>query len=112
MQDYPKLLETCERVGFTMVPREFCFSTVKNDIKTAADKFKANNSPESAATCEADYYEQNRKLLALCGAKIEQGELSDFAGIKTAIFPRIYLAPAFAVSLKVLSNLFRKCEVR
>lgn len=45
MQDYPKLLGSCERVGFTMVPREFCFSTVKNDIKTAADKFKANNSP-------------------------------------------------------------------
>lgn len=109
MQDYPKLLETCDRVGFTMVPREFCFSTVKNDIKTAADKFKANGSPESAATCEADFYEQNRQLLKLCGAEIEQGELADFAGIKTAIFPRVYLAPSFGISLKVANLKYRNC---
>lgn len=111
MQDYPKLLETCEKVGFTMVPREFCFSTVKNDIKTAADKFKANNSPESASTCEADYYEQNRRLLKLCGAQIEQGDLSDFAGIKTAIFPRVYLAPSFAVTLKEMRSKVKKLNI-
>jgi hypothetical protein len=77
-----------------MVAREFCFSTVKNDIKTCC-------IPESSATCESDFYELNRKLLTICGAQIDQGELCEFGGIKTQIFPRIYLAPIFAITLKV-----------
>jgi UDP-sugar pyrophosphorylase len=33
MQDYPKLLENGDRVGFTQIDRKFCFTTCKNDIK-------------------------------------------------------------------------------
>jgi UDP-sugar pyrophosphorylase len=40
MQDYPKLLPSCENVGFTDIPKGFCFTTVKNDLKTAIGKFK------------------------------------------------------------------------
>lgn len=36
MQDYPKLLLSSKNVGFTMIDKRFCFSTVKNDIKSAA----------------------------------------------------------------------------
>jgi len=38
MQDYPKLLKSGDRVGFTQVSRAFCFSTLKNDLVTAAQK--------------------------------------------------------------------------
>lgn len=38
MQDYPKLLANCDKVGFTDIPKGLCFSTVKNDLKTAVDK--------------------------------------------------------------------------
>ena len=41
MQDYPKLLDHSQNVGFTMIDRKFCFATLKNDSKTAASKFKA-----------------------------------------------------------------------
>jgi UDP-sugar pyrophosphorylase len=40
MQDYPKLLKSGERVGITQLDRSFCFSAVKNDLKTAAVKAK------------------------------------------------------------------------
>jgi len=36
MQDYPKLLKASDSVGFTQINRKFCFSTVKNDLITAA----------------------------------------------------------------------------
>jgi len=68
MQDYPKLLENCSNVGFTMIDRRFCFSALKNDPKTAADKSKAGLPTESASSCEADIYDCNRLMLRLCGA--------------------------------------------
>lgn len=105
MQDYPKLLESCQKVGFTMVDRAFCFSTVKNDLKTAAEKFKTGGVPESSSTCEADFYELNRKLLKLSGAIIEDSDFSEFSGIKSQIFPRVFLAPIFAVTLKVRQSI-------
>ncbi len=40
MQDYPKLLKTADRVGFSMLSRLYCFSTVKNDLESAAVKYK------------------------------------------------------------------------
>lgn len=51
MQDYPKLLENGDRVGITQIDRRFCFSTCKNDLKSAAGKFKSNLAPESASSC-------------------------------------------------------------
>lgn len=60
MQDFPKLLESSSNVGFTMIDRRFCFSTCKNDPKTAADKSKANLPTDSASSCEASIYEVNR----------------------------------------------------
>ena len=51
MQDYPKLLPNCNKVGFTDIPKGFCFTTVKNDLKSAVDKFKKGLSAESASSC-------------------------------------------------------------
>jgi UDP-sugar pyrophosphorylase len=51
MQDYPKLLDNCDKVGYTSIDKGFCFTTLKNDLKTAINKFKDGLSPESAGSC-------------------------------------------------------------
>lgn len=51
MQDYPKLLDSCNNVGFTSVDRKFASAACKNDIKTAADKCKAGLPSESSSSC-------------------------------------------------------------
>lgn len=51
MQDYPKLLDDCSRVGYTSVDKGFCFTTLKNDPKSAIAKYKDGLSPESAGSC-------------------------------------------------------------
>lgn len=111
MQDYPKLLENCENVGFTMIDRRFCFSSLKNDPKTAADKSKAGLATQSASSCEADFYECNRLLLKLCGAEIANSEPIEFNSIKSTLFPRIFLAPKFAISLKEMKTKVQKLKV-
>ena len=40
MQDYPKLLDNCDRVGYTSIDKLFSFSTVKNDLASAVAKYK------------------------------------------------------------------------
>ena len=45
MQDYPKLLKSGENVSFTLINRKFCFSTVKNDVNSAKQKFKQGLPP-------------------------------------------------------------------
>jgi UDP-sugar pyrophosphorylase len=72
MQDYPKMLENCERVGYTSIDKGFCFTTVKNDLKTAMAKLKEGLSPESAGSCEGEFYQSNREMLRLCGAQVEE----------------------------------------
>lgn len=36
MQDYPKLIGSADRIGFTQIDREFCFTTLKNNLQLAA----------------------------------------------------------------------------
>ena len=90
-----------------MIDRRFCFATCKNDPKTAADKSKANLPTDSASSCEASIYESNRELLRYCGAEIKDSEPVEFNSIKSDLFPRIFLSPKFAVSLKVDLWVFR-----
>jgi hypothetical protein len=46
MQDYPKLLDNGDRVGFTQIDRKFCFTTCKNDLKVNYFKNK-DRSPKT-----------------------------------------------------------------
>ena len=87
MQDYPKLLPSAERVGITQIEKLFCFSTVKNDLAAAKTKYEAKLSPESASSCEQDFYRSNAKLLQNCGVEIAEGELETFAGIGVKMQP-------------------------
>lgn len=101
MQDYPKLLENCNRVGYTSVDKGFCFSTLKNDPKTAIQKFKEDLYPESAGSCEAEFYFYNREMLRLCGAKIEEAPRQEHGGIQIPLYPMISISPKFAVNITV-----------
>ena len=102
MQDYPKLLKSGERVGFTQIDRKFCFSTVKNDLKTAAQKVKGNLPPESASVCEQEFYWLNREILKICGVEFEEDKVpvvKSFAGIPVPEATRVVLLPEFGVTL-------------
>lgn len=70
MQDYPKLLPNCDKVGFASVPKGYCFSALKNDLASATLKHQQGLSGEGAPHCEADIYINNRHLLRLAGAEI------------------------------------------
>jgi len=56
MQDYPKLLKSGERVGFTSIPKWYSFSTIKNDLKSAYLKNQQGLIGESAGECERDFF--------------------------------------------------------
>ena len=71
MQDYPKLLDNCDKVGFTNIEKGFSFTAAKNDPVSAATKFKSGLAPESAGSTEADVNHFSRVMLRLCGAEIE-----------------------------------------
>ena len=101
MQDYPKLLVNCDRVGFASVPKGYCFSALKNDLGSANVKHKAGLSGEGAPHCEADIYTTNRHLLRLCGAKREESQPENAGGSDLAMFPMISISPFFATCLSV-----------
>ena len=102
MQDYPKLLPNCDKVGFASVPKGYCFSALKNDLASATLKHQQGLSGEGAPHCEADIYINNRFLLSLCGAKIEDSKPDIVSGSELAMFPMISFSPFFATCLSVL----------
>lgn len=107
MQDYPKLLKSGERVGFTQIDRKFCFSTVKNDLKTAAQKVKANLPPECSSICEQEFYWLNKEILKICGVEFQEEKTDKpqfFADIPIFNLSRVVLAPSFGVTLKEIRN--------
>ena len=107
MQDYPKLLPNCDKVGFASIPKGYCFSTLKNDLLSANQKHKQGLSGEGAPHCEADIYINNRHLMRLCGADIEEGKEELAGGSDLAMFPLISYSPHFATCLTVSLCLLR-----
>lgn len=112
MQDYPKLLDNCDNVGFTDVPRGYCFTTLKNDLVSANAKIKQGLSGEGAGSCESDIYMNNRHLLRVAGADIEECKPELAGGAELPLFPMVSFSPAFATCLTVQSSPFRNCIAR
>jgi UDP-sugar pyrophosphorylase len=106
MQDYPKLLKSGDRVGFTQVSRDVCFSPLKNDLTTAKAKFSAGLAMEVAASCENDFYALNFKLMNLCGAKITLSyqQITLENGIEVKFYPKVVLDPDFGVTLEEMKS--------
>mmetsp|Transcript_10166 Transcript_10166/g.8712 ORF Transcript_10166/g.8712 Transcript_10166/m.8712 type:complete len:159 (-) Transcript_10166:179-655(-) len=105
MQDYPKLLKSCDRVGVTQIDKIFSFSACKNDIKSAAEKFSKNLPPECAASCEHDFYRQCGLVLKAAGVDVQTSEkFNTYAGINHQVIPKIILRPSFGVTLKEIKS--------
>eukprot|EP00331_Platyophrya_macrostoma_P010990 CAMPEP_0176432794 /NCGR_PEP_ID=MMETSP0127-20121128/15599_1 /TAXON_ID=938130 /ORGANISM="Platyophrya macrostoma, Strain WH" /LENGTH=570 /DNA_ID=CAMNT_0017815019 /DNA_START=18 /DNA_END=1730 /DNA_ORIENTATION=- len=110
MQDYPKFLKSNDRVGVTQIDRVFSFSACKNDVKSAAAKFKSGLPAESASTSEYDLYRQNEELLKIVGVDVEQPapeHKQDFEGIEINFGAKVVLKPSFGVTLKELKSRFQ-----
>lgn len=105
MQEFPRLCEANDRVGFSQLNRFMSFTCVKNNLADAAIK----NPPDCALSAEADIYECNRKLLELAGrnVKIEGSRDVSFLGISAKIGPRIVLQPSFGISLEQIKERLR-----
>jgi UDP-sugar pyrophosphorylase len=113
MQDYPKLLGSAAKVGFTQIERWLSFSAVKNSLEEAAAKYKATGFPESAASGEADIYFVNRKLLQL-GDKVKidaSDEKQVFAGIPVEAGAKIVLGPSFGVTQAEIAEKLKGADI-
>mmetsp|Transcript_8573 Transcript_8573/g.25264 ORF Transcript_8573/g.25264 Transcript_8573/m.25264 type:complete len:657 (-) Transcript_8573:608-2578(-) len=98
MQDYPKLLPSGSKVGFTQIDRWLCFSPVKNNVEDAAKKAAAGTPPESASTGEADMYNASAEMLRRAGMNVEYGPKAEPLGIPVTLGPQVHLAPSFATT--------------
>ena len=83
-------------------------SALKNDLASATAKHKQGLSGEGAPHCEADIYANNRHLLRLSGAQIEEGKPEIAGGNELPMFPMVSVSPFFATCLTVLLILLRK----
>lgn len=93
MQDYPKLLSSSARVGFSTFPAWLSYSPVKNDLASAAASI-ANGVPAGCAmTGECDQYRASAELLRIHGCRIESGDVVEACGIEGVLCPRIVLLP-------------------
>lgn len=107
MPDYPRLLDNHDRFGLTKIDRAFCFTTCKNDPKTAADKWKKGVPAECAGTCELDFYQTNIDLLRFAGVEVEEPtEEQEFAGIKYKFPAKVVLKPDFGVTVAEIRSRF------
>lgn len=102
MQDYPKLLGSEAKVGFTSFPRDLCFSAVKNNIVDAAAKSSSNLPAESGSSGEADVYAIFRRKLEAVGAQIETAEDITVQGVQFCPGPKVVIEPDFAMTLSEL----------
>jgi len=100
MQDFPKLCEAADKVGFTQLERLMCFTCVKNSL----DDAKTKNPPDCAFSAESDIYECNAKLLRLAGATIEESKPVTYLGITRNMGARIIMEPSFGISLEDIKS--------
>ena len=100
MQDYPKLLSSNAKVGFTVLDRRAVreYSPVKNATADAVAKVRAGLAGACPATGEADLYAFNCDLLSVGGMAIADGTPQTFLDIPVSLKPRACLSPFFATT--------------
>lgn len=106
MQDYPKLLENSERVGFTTYEAWFCFTPAKNNLKDAAACVAKGLPAYSASSAEWDFFNWNLKMLEKLGnVEIERNqEKTNYGGIDLAFGPMAIIHPSFALTFQELKE--------
>ena len=96
MQDYPKVLDPKEKVGFISVASWIAFSPCKNATKDAVSK----NPPACPLSAEADQYFHCAEMLRTLGCDVQKpSEEEKWDGITSSIIsPSIVLTPGMGVS--------------
>jgi UDP-sugar pyrophosphorylase len=97
MQDYPKILDSNAKVGFSTVPSWLAYSPCKNNVDDAAIAVKSNIPPSCAFSSESDHYNYVCKILRLHKVNIGQSKPQTFQGISAPIGPRIVIDPSTAI---------------
>jgi UDP-sugar pyrophosphorylase len=95
MQDFPTVLESDEKVGFTQVDASLCFSPVKNSVADGMGLQAKGIAAGTAATGEADQYAAARIMMRARGCKVEDAEEVNYGGIKVVPGPAIVLKSDF-----------------
>ena len=109
ISELPRIMdENIHKVGFTQLDRMMCFTAAKNSIESGKQKYDDNMSPETASSCEHDFYYHNRILLEWAGVEIESSEDKySFAGIEFKHLPKVILMPSFATTLSDIKDSFK-----
>jgi UDP-sugar pyrophosphorylase len=98
MQDFPTVLEGAEteKVGFTSLASDICFSPVKNATVDGVALQAKGTHPGVAASGEADQYYSLCQLLRSIGCDVQTGGKVAFSGIDIVSGPDCVLKPSFA----------------
>jgi UDP-sugar pyrophosphorylase len=98
MQDFPTILKGihAQKVGFTCIDSEVCFSPVKNATTDGIALQSKGINPGVAATGEQDQYQAQAIILRKMGVQVAEpaGDLT-FCNIKVHLTPAIVLKPNF-----------------
>ena len=99
-QDFPTILTgpQAEKVGFTSLASEMCFSPVKNATSDGVALQAKGTHPGVAATGEADQSGAMQRLLRSIGCNVKEGSKVKYSGIEVVSGPDIVLKPCFAVN--------------
>jgi len=104
MQDIPKEFPPGTKVGFTMFDQWCSYSPVKNDPKSARQKFESGNHPQSGTTGETDLFAANCRILRMAGAEVEQPQKACFNGIEVDLEARVVWSPRWACSYRSVKD--------
>jgi len=98
MQDFPTVLQGAEteKVGFTSLASELCFSPVKNATVDGVALQRNGTHPGVAASGEADQNSAVARILRSIGCQVEEGSKVTFNGIEVTSGPDCVLKPSFA----------------
>ena len=93
MQDYPKLLGSNAKVGFTTIPGWAAYSPCKNNAKDAAASAAAGVPGASPYTAESDQYNAYAELMRQMGVSVPMAPKQCFLGIHATPGPCIVFSP-------------------
>ncbi len=98
MQDFPTVLQGAEteKVGFTSLASELCFSPVKNATADGVALQQNGTHPGVAASGEADQSSAVARILRSIGCQVEEGSKVTFNGVEVTSGPDCVLKPSFA----------------
>ena len=106
MQDYPKLLGSESRVGFTLAPAWVCYSPCKNNPVDAAASAAAGVPAGSAYQAESDMYAVYGHILRKLGASVIEAQHRSFLGISASPGPCIVISPTTAIFISDIQCIF------